>query len=105
MKKTLAGAALCAALILGSGGAAFAGEVNGNGDSTAGPEHANSLCVYSGLEDNDGGTVQPGVTQNWGQIPQALRKAWSTRGASSVATPFGEEGCNAHMYGMKHNGE
>ena len=102
MKKALVGAAICAALIFGSSGAAFAGENNGNGDPTGAPDHARSLCVYSGLEDGDGGGPSgPGVTQNWGQIPQELRKAWSTRGAAVVSTPFGEEGCNAHLYPNK----
>jgi len=104
MKKTLAGAAICAALILGSSGAAFAGEVGGNGQGTEGPDHARSLCVFSGLDDGcdyPGQPAGPGVTQNWGQIPQELRKAWSTRGAAVVSTPFGEEGCNAHLYPNK----
>lgn len=102
MKKTLACAAICAALILGTSGAAFAGEVNGNGDPTSGPEHARSLCVFSGLEDGEeGGPSGPGVVQNWGHVPQNLRKEWSSRGASDVSTPFGEEGCNAHLHPNK----
>lgn len=101
MKKALMGAAICAALIFGSSGAAFAGEVNGNGDPTSGPGHAKSLCVYSGLEDgSEGGASGPGVTQNWGQIPQELRKEWSTRGASYVSVPGeGNIGCNPHSLG------
>jgi hypothetical protein len=102
MKKILAGAAICAALILGTSGAAFAGEVGGNGQGTGGPDNAKSLCVFSGLEDgSEGGPSGPGVVQNWGHIPQELRKAWSSRGAAEVSTPFGEEGCNAHLYPNK----
>lgn len=101
-KRILAGVAVGVALVFGSAGGAFAGEVGGNGQDTAGPEHARSLCVFSGLEDgSEGGASGPGVTQNWGQIPQELRQAWSTQGASSVSTPFGEEGCNAHLYPNK----
>jgi hypothetical protein len=29
-----------------SAGAAFAGEITGNGKPTAGPTHANSICVF-----------------------------------------------------------
>lgn len=63
------------AFLLGAG-AASAGERTGNGGSTPiqnlilmilgipldGPT-VNSLCAYSGLEDNDGGDVNPGDTQ------------------------------------------
>ncbi len=102
MKKTLAGAAICAALILGSSGAAFAGEVNGNGEGTQGPDHANSLCVFSGLEDDfEGQGVVPGHAQNWGQIPKEFRDIVSVHGAAQVDFFGDEEGCNAHLYGMK----
>ncbi|WP_442575138.1 hypothetical protein ACSBPH_15105 [Microbacterium sp. F51-2R] len=101
-KKLMLGIAVGTMLALGGAGGAFAGEIGGNGQETQGPSHANSACVYSGLEDgSEGGPSGPGVTQNWGQIPQELRKAWSTRGASQVNTPFGEEGCNAHLYPSK----
>jgi len=102
MKKTLVGAAICAALIFGSSGAAFAGEIGGNGQGTQGPEHANSLCVFSGLEDFDlQAPVDPGVTQNWGQIPKEFRDQISVNGAARVSFFGEEEGCNAHEYGMK----
>jgi hypothetical protein len=46
-------AAVCAALLaLASATAAFAGEVTGNGKPTAGPAHANSICVFSGQNDD-----------------------------------------------------
>jgi len=46
-------AAACAALLAGaSAGAAFAGEITGNGKPTAGPTHANSICVFSGQNDD-----------------------------------------------------
>jgi hypothetical protein len=31
---------------------AFAGEITGNGDPTAGPTHANSICGFSGQNDH-----------------------------------------------------
>ncbi|TDN88490.1 hypothetical protein [Microbacterium sp. BK668] len=101
-KKWMLGVAVGTVLALGGAGGAFAGEIGGNGQETQGPAHAKSLCVYSGLEDgSEGGPSGPGNTQNWGQIPQELRKAWSDRGAAVVSTPFGEEGCNAHLYPAK----
>jgi hypothetical protein len=51
--KSIVAAAFGAAIfgIVGAG-AAFAGEVNGKGQATAGPEHANSICVFSGKNDD-----------------------------------------------------
>ena len=70
--------AVCAAAVLGVGAsAALAGEVTGNGKPTAGPEHANSICVFSGKNDDPGAplsldlNVAPngpgGVSQSYGQ--------------------------------------
>src|SRR5690348_13311793 len=104
MKKTLAGVALCAALILGTGGAAFAGEVNGKGEPNRGGDKARSACVYSGLEDgSEPGTVAgPGNVQNWGHSKDAPFVT-SVRGAAEVIVDFGEgpftTGCNPHVGG------
>ena len=59
-RKSLIAVAVCTAALAGaSASAAFAGEVKGpplapgeTGTPTAGPEHANSACVFSGLNDN-----------------------------------------------------
>jgi hypothetical protein len=72
--------ATCSHAIMGlSAGAAFAGEVTGNGKPTAGPDHASSICVFSGQNDDPGAPIltfypspsQPngpgGRTQNYGQ--------------------------------------
>jgi hypothetical protein len=45
-------AAFAAAMFVVGAGAALAGEVNGNGQETAGPAHANSICVFSGQNDD-----------------------------------------------------
>ena len=57
-----------------SAGAAFAGEVTGNGKPTAGPTHANSICVFSGKNDDPGAPLDGsgpngpgGVSQSYGQ--------------------------------------
>jgi hypothetical protein len=68
----------CAAAIAGtSAGAAFAGEITGSGKPTAGPTHANSICVFSGKNDDPTAplsldlSVAPngpgGVSQSFGQ--------------------------------------
>ena len=99
MRRVLAGAAVGAVFILGTSGAASAGERGGNGAAVPGAGHAASACAYSGLEDNDfEADVVPGVTQNFGQL---VREFGPLGGANSVQTPFGEEGCNAHLYPNK----
>jgi hypothetical protein len=43
----------CAVAFLGAtGSAAFAGELTGNGKPTQGPAHANSICLFSGQNDD-----------------------------------------------------
>jgi hypothetical protein len=100
-KMTLA-AVLGAVAVTGvSAGAAYAGEVTGNGKPTAGPAHANSICVFSGKNDNptapqdnpDAG----GVSQSYGQLvrlgviesffdatPKTFNPGDSCRGGSNV---------------------
>jgi hypothetical protein len=69
-KKSLLAAAFCAAAIAGaSASAAFAGEVTGNGKDTAAPEHAGSICAFSGQNDNpDEAGPDGGRTQSFGQL-------------------------------------
>ena len=70
-KKRLLLAALCAAVVAAmSAGPAFAGEVTGNGKDTQGPAHANSICSFSGQNDDPSGTQGEGPggrTQSYGQ--------------------------------------
>jgi hypothetical protein len=53
-------------------GAAFAGEITGNGKPTAGPAHANSICVFSGKNDNPTNPLDipdaGGISQSYGQL-------------------------------------
>jgi hypothetical protein len=51
MRRMLALAACIAVAVGVSAGSALAGEVTGNGKPTAGPAHANSICVFSGQND------------------------------------------------------
>jgi hypothetical protein len=50
--RAFVAAAVCALAIGVSASPAFAGEVTGNGKETAGPANANSICVFSGLNDD-----------------------------------------------------
>jgi hypothetical protein len=69
MKKLTSTVAL--ALSVGLVTSAYAGERTGNGGFTpieniviaANPVVRNAICAFSGLEDNDGGAVNPGDTQ------------------------------------------
>lgn len=76
MKKFIAGVAL-ASCVVGVGGTAFAGEVNGNGDPTPiNSYRAGSICSFSGLNDDPTGGGDPneaGKIQNWGVIPKEVK--------------------------------
>jgi len=87
--------AAAAALVLVGMSAASAGEITGNGKPPGGEglgsAHANSICAFSGLEDgSEGGPAGPGVTQNWGQIPKAVRDIIATQGEHPG------DACNGH---------
>jgi hypothetical protein len=86
-------AGLCAVALLGVGtGTAFAGEVTGNGKDTAGPSHANSICVFSGQNDDpDAPFPEGGRVQSYGQAvkagvisPQRFNPGDACRGGSDV---------------------
>jgi hypothetical protein len=72
-KKSLFPALLSVVAFTGaSAGAAYAGEITGNGKPTAGPTHANSICVFSGKNDNPSAPQDNpdagGVSQSYGQL-------------------------------------
>jgi hypothetical protein len=87
--KGLVGGVAALALLGGWAGVASAGEVTGSGKPKT--VQANSICAYSGLEDNDGEFVEPGVTQNWGQIPKEVRAFLASIGLSPGTA------CNGHL--------
>jgi hypothetical protein len=95
-------AALCTAAVAGlTTGSAFAGEITGKGKPTAGPVHANSICVFSGQNDDPGAalsldlTIAPngpgGISQSFGQDvkigldPRAFNPGDACRGFSNPA--------------------
>jgi len=90
--------ALGAALLLLSlsAGSVLAGEVTGNGKPTAGPANANSICMFSGQNDDPTGedpdNGPPGRTQSFGQAvrmgfidPKAFNPGDACRGGSNFA--------------------
>jgi hypothetical protein len=87
-------------------GAAFAGEITGNGKPTQGPAHANSICVFSGQNDDPTAPISldrsiapngpGGRTQNYGQDvrygllnPSIVTPGDSCRGGSNPDNPPG----------------
>ncbi len=58
-KKMMLGCALALGLVLGSGGAAMAGEYNGQGDDVRGGDGAHSACHYSGRDLPDDEEMNP----------------------------------------------
>jgi hypothetical protein len=70
MKKFGLGVATAAAVLSLTASVALAGEVTGNGKSLE-PLHSNSICAYSGLNDDPTGinpdNGPPGRTQSFGQ--------------------------------------
>lgn len=90
--------ALCAAMLLLSISAAsvLAGEVTGNGKPTAGVANANSICMFSGQNDDPLGlnpeNGPPGRTQSFGQDvrmgiydPRVFNPGDACRGGSNFA--------------------
>ena len=98
-KSTLAGLACMMALGGPGAGAAFAGEITGSGKPTAGPAHANSICVFSGKNDDptapldgSGPNGPGGASQSYGQEnrlgladPHAFNPGDACRGGSNPA--------------------
>ena len=106
-RKIFLASAVCAVAIVGAGGGtAFAGEVTGNGKPTAGPAHANSICVFSGQNDDpdaplvlDDRELAPngpgGISQSFGQDvklgrdPHLFNPGDACRGGSNEEEPEG----------------
>jgi len=86
MRKLFAVAACVAAVAGVTASASLAGEVNGNGDPTGAPAHANSICVFSGQNDYPDGSQSgpPGRTQTYGQDVKAGRLDPSTENPGKV---------------------
>ena len=106
MRKVMIAAAMCGVLVLGIGGAAFAGEVTGSGKGgpggtgvTGARTSSNSECAFSGLEDGEEDPTAPSgpgaPPQNWGQLPKEFRDFLTSVGANPG------NACNGHLAGRK----
>jgi hypothetical protein len=74
LRKAIATSVCTIAFVGATAGAAFAGEITGSGKPTGGPTHANSICVFSGKNDDPGAPLDGsgpngpgGVSQSYGQ--------------------------------------
>ena len=84
-KKSLLGAAVCTLALMGmtTAPASAAGQVE------RGPDHANSICSFSGLNDVPDDPVEGGRVQSYGQIVKAGGKAF---------VPSPGMLCNGHLF-------
>jgi len=82
--------------------AASAGEVNGNGDATAAPAHANSICAFSGQNDDpyEAGLFEDGRVQSFGDIVQeAIGVLGDGHGASALVPLIAGDGPGVNCRG------
>jgi hypothetical protein len=96
-KSLFVGLLFAAVLTGGNASAAFAGEITGNGKPTGATKHANSICVFSGKNDDPTGinpeeNGPPGVSQSYGQEnklglvdPHTFNPGDACRGGSNFA--------------------
>ena len=106
LRKAMATGVCAIAFVGASAGAAFAGEITGNGKPTQGPAHANSICVFSGQNDDPTAPIisaEPipeapngpgGRTQSYGQDvrygllnPSIVTPGQTCRGGSNPDRP------------------
>jgi hypothetical protein len=112
MRRMLAVAGCTAAVVGVGAGSAFAGEITGNGKPTGAPDHANSICVFSGQNDFPEGseTEGPGgISQSYGQEnrlgllePSADNPGKVGRGELTFHPGFA---CNGHIGFFSGGGE
>lgn len=86
--KTLIVVPACALALTAIG----AGPAQAQGQVERGPEHSNSLCSYSGLNDDPDDPEEGGRVQSYGQIVRAGGKAMA---------PSPSLLCNGHRFPLK----
>jgi hypothetical protein len=101
--------AAAGALLLVGASAANAGEVTGNGKPTQGPTHAQSICVFSGLEDGSEDRTAPSgpgaPPQNWGHAQQGARAEGATPADLKASGFQPGDACNGHTGFLAGGGE
>ena len=109
-KKRLGAVAICAAAMMGVGaGAAFGGEVTGQGGSLKVTDgkwatglHARSLCVFRQEDDQfkaGGSKGEPAHSQSWGQIARNVQGAAGGVPGSPTLGPDGDGSCRGSLIG------
>lgn len=86
--KTLIAVPACALALAGMSAA----PAHAQGQTERGPEHANSLCSYSGLNDEPDDPLEGGRVQSYGQIVRAGGKAFA---------PSPSLLCNGHRFPLQ----
>jgi hypothetical protein len=91
ISKTWLAIPFCTAALVGAG----IGPASAHGQVEQGPDHANSICSFSGLNDTPDDPVEGGRVQSYGQIVRYgyLKPSELKGGAPSPGT-F----CNGHLY-------
>jgi hypothetical protein len=104
-RKSMLAAAVCAvAIVAGTTGAAFAGEVkgppgtpgefgSGSEEDTAAPKHANSICAFSGLND---------FREENGQIEVITQSPGTEHRLGNTPPGVPGKACNGHLSPLKH---
>lgn len=82
---------VCAVTFAGMG----IGSANAQGQTERGPEHANSICSFSGLNDEPDDPEEGGRVQSYGQIVRAGGKAM---------VPSPGQACNGHLNPLQGGG-
>jgi len=77
-RKILITIATASLVVVGTAAASSAGEVTGTGRPTAGPAHANSICVFSGQNDDP-------------TAPRTLDEDLAPNGPGGVSQSFGQD--------------
>jgi hypothetical protein len=110
MRKPVLSAALAAALVVGMGGTAFAGEITGNGKPTPiNGFQAGSICSFSGQNDDPtggGDPFQDGRVQNWGHVLADAKQfiGDGDNGADELASMINAEGPGTNCRGFASGG-
>lgn len=84
-------------LVVAGAASASAGEITGNGKVNQGPAHANSICVYSGLNDDpDAPGPEGGRVQTFGHVLQFVKSVGGSMDDLKAAGENPGAACNGH---------
>jgi hypothetical protein len=87
-RRTVLTIAVFSVAISGTAGVAAAGEITGTGKPTAGPAHANSICVFSGRNDDP-------------TAPLSLDEEVAPNGPGGISQSYGQDvklGLDPHVF-------